>query len=75
MIATPRLSAFPSTTFSLRPEGKMLDDLRRNYRAMSGMIFGEAPIFEESIEGVIELETALNVRAEGAEESDGQEHG
>jgi hypothetical protein len=69
------LATATPTTFSLRPEGKMLDDLRRDYRAMSGMIFGEAPTFEEIIEDIIELETALNVRAEGAEESDGQEHG
>ena len=53
----------------------MLDDLSRDYRAMSGMIFGEAPVFEEIIDDIIELETALNGAAEGAEESDGQEHG
>ncbi len=62
-------------TFSLRPEGKMLDDLSRDYRAMSGMIFGEAPAFEEIIDDIIELETALNVPAEGAEENNGQHHG
>ena len=62
-------------TFSLRPEGKMLDDLSRDYRAMSSMIFGEAPAFEEIVDDIIELETALNVPAEGAEESDGQEDG
>ena len=62
-------------TFSLRPESKMLDDLSRDYRAMSGMIFGGAPVFEEIIDDIIELETALNGAAEGAEESDGQEHG
>ena len=62
-------------TFSLRPEGKMLDDLSRDYRAMSGMIFGEAPAFEEIIDDIIELETALNAPTGGAEESDGQEHG
>jgi hypothetical protein len=69
------LATATPTTFSLRPEGKMLDDLRRDYRAMSDMIFGEAPAFDEIIENIIELETALNVRAEGTEESDGQEHG
>ncbi len=62
-------------TFSLRPESKMLDDLSRDYRATSGMIFGEAPVFEEIIDDIIELETALNGAAERAEESDGQEHG
>lgn len=57
-------------TFSLRPEGEMLDDLRRDYRAMSGMIFGEAPAFDEVIEAVAELETILNVPVGGVAESD-----
>lgn len=62
-------------TFSVRPEGKMLDDLRRDYRAMSGMIFAEAPAFEAIIEDIAELEVVLNASSEGATESDGQEHG
>ena len=53
----------------------MLDDLSRDYRAMSGMIFGEAPAFEEIIDNIIELEMALNVHTEGSEECDGQAHG
>ncbi len=52
-------------TFSIRPEGKMLDDLRRDYRAMSGMIFGEAPAFEVIIKDIAELETALNAPTDG----------
>jgi len=43
----------------------MLDDLSRDYRAMSGMIFGEAPAFEEIIDDIIELEAALNAPTEG----------
>ena len=62
-------------TFSLRPEGRMLDDLRRDYRAMSGMIFGEAPPFEEIVDDIVKLEAALNVAAEGAGKSDSQDHG
>jgi hypothetical protein len=62
-------------TFSLRPEGKMLDDLSRDYRAMSGMIFGKSPAFEAIIESIIELETALNAPTEGFEEIDGQKNG
>lgn len=50
-------------TFSIRPEGKMLDDLRRDYRAMAGMIFGEAPAFEAMVTDVAELEVALNATA------------
>lgn len=63
-------------TFSVRPEGEMLDDLRRDYRAMSGMIFGEAPAFDAIIEDIAGLETALNAwPAEGDLEVDGQGHG
>ena len=51
-------------TFSLQPKGKMLGHLSRDYRAMSGMIFGEAPVFEEIIDDIIELETALNAPTE-----------
>ncbi|RWR19609.1 nucleotidyl transferase AbiEii/AbiGii toxin family protein [Sinirhodobacter populi] len=47
-------------TFSIHPEGKMLDDLRRDYRAMAGMIFGEASAFEAIMDGISELEVALN---------------
>jgi hypothetical protein len=44
------------------------------YRAMSGMIFEEAPGIEAIIEDIGELETVLNAPVEGAEESDSQEH-
>lgn len=47
-------------TFSICPEGDMRDDLRRDYRAMAGMIFGEAPEFDAIIAGIADLETALN---------------
>ncbi|MDN5848923.1 MAG: hypothetical protein L0H63_04695 [Nitrococcus sp.] len=53
----------------------MLDDLRRDYRAMSGMIFGEAPAFEAIVKDIAELEAALNAPAERASGADGQEHG
>jgi len=59
-------------TFSILPISEMLDDLRRDYRAMSGMIFGEAPAFEAIIEDIAELQTVLNILVEGAEEKDSQ---
>lgn len=63
-------------TFSIRPEGKMLDDLRRDYRAMSGMIFGEAPAFDAIIADIARLEAALNSQpAEECSESGGHAHG
>jgi len=70
------LATAAAPTFSIRLEGKMLDDLRRDYRAMSGMIFGEAPAFDAIIEDIARLETALNARpAEGVSEAGCQEHG
>lgn len=47
-------------TFTLTPEGDMHDELRRDYAAMSGMIFGDAPPFEAIIESVVDLEYAIN---------------
>lgn len=52
-------SAHPPT-FMLTPEGDMYDELRRDYAAMSGMIFGDAPPFEAIIESVVDLEQAIN---------------
>lgn len=46
--------------FSVVPEGEMLDDLRRDYQAMTGMIFGDAPAFNAVIEKTVELEGILN---------------
>lgn len=47
-------------TFTLRPSGKMLDDLRRDYEAMAGMIFGEVPAFDAVMEVVAGIEDGLN---------------
>jgi hypothetical protein len=52
-------SAKPST-YALTPEGQMYDDLRRDYAAMTGMIFGAPPAFEAVVDSVAELEAALN---------------
>lgn len=46
--------------FALTPEGDMHGELRRDYAAMAGMIFGDPPAFEEIIESVISLEQAIN---------------
>lgn len=55
-------SAHPPS-FTLTPEGEMHDELRRDYAAMAGMIFGEPPPFEDVIESVITLEQAINQTA------------
>ena len=52
-------------TFSVCPAGEMLNGLRRDYRAMSSMIFGEAPEFEAVVGCLEELEAALNAPVKG----------
>jgi Nucleotidyl transferase AbiEii toxin, Type IV TA system len=54
------LASAQPPSFALCPKGTMVDDLRRDYRAMTGMIFGVAPSFEDIIESVAALETRLN---------------
>ena len=52
-------------TFALTPEGDMYDQLRRDYDAMSGMIFGDTPDFEAIIESVADLERVINDHGSG----------
>ncbi|MER9235851.1 nucleotidyl transferase AbiEii/AbiGii toxin family protein [Mesorhizobium sp. M0622] len=47
-------------TFALLPHDGMIDALRRDYVAMSAMIFGPVPNFDLVIESVQRLETLLN---------------
>ncbi|MFA6125351.1 MAG: nucleotidyl transferase AbiEii/AbiGii toxin family protein [Sphingomonas sp.] len=47
-------------TFTLVPEGEMHDVLRRDYGAMSAMIFGTPPRFDAVIESVAGLEEVVN---------------
>lgn len=47
-------------TFALMPQGEMLERIRTDYTAMSGMIFGEIPEFEQIIRSVNDLETRIN---------------
>jgi hypothetical protein len=54
------LASAAPPTFALMPEGAMYDDLRRDYAAMTGMIFGAPPAFDAVIESVAELEAAIN---------------
>lgn len=56
-------SAMPPT-FALCAEGPMTDDLRQDYRAMSAMIFGEPPTFEDVMDAVAGLQSALNAGSE-----------
>ena len=47
-------------SLALAPAAGMLEVLRRDYQAMSGMIFGNVPSFEVVIESVRGLEAQLN---------------
>ena len=47
-------------TFALTPHDGMLSDLRRDYEAMSGMIFGSIPKIDEVVAAISELERRLN---------------
>lgn len=47
-------------TFSIVPSVSMIKELKRDYEAMSGMIFGEVPAFDEVIEAISVFERKLN---------------
>jgi hypothetical protein len=53
-------SAIPGS-FALTPHYGMLADLRRDYEAMSGMVFGPIPTVDEVVAAIAELERRLNV--------------
>ena len=47
-------------TFSITPTSEMEDALKRDYQAMSGMIFGEVPDFVDVLEATRQLEQVIN---------------
>lgn len=47
-------------TFQLLPEGKALDDLKRDYQEMGTMIFGKAPEWDTVAQGLRGLERRIN---------------
>lgn len=48
-------------TFTLQPTPAMRDALARDYQAMIGMVFGQAPSLDEVLEGVAAVERTINV--------------
>ena len=52
-------TAIPGT-FALMPAAPMIADLRRDYAAMSGMIFGDVPPIYAVLENIAQLEARLN---------------
>ncbi|HEY1902573.1 MAG TPA: hypothetical protein VGG56_09100 [Terracidiphilus sp.] len=56
-------SAVPGS-FALTPHAGMLADLRQDYEAMSGMIFGPIPTVDEVVTSISNLEQFLNLRSD-----------
>jgi hypothetical protein len=54
------LAAAEPGFFTLSPNTDMTKAINRDYTAMSGMIFGKAPSFDEVLKRVAEFETQLN---------------
>jgi hypothetical protein len=54
-------SAVPGS-FALTPHDGMLSDLRKDYEAMSGMVFGPIPTVDAVVATIAELEQRLNDR-------------
>ena len=52
-------SAIPGS-FALTPHDGMLADLRRDYEAMSGMVFGPVPNVDEVVAAIAKLEQRIN---------------
>lgn len=52
-------SAAPGT-YALLPHDGMVEELRSDYRAMTGMIFGDPPTFEDVLASVATMEQQLN---------------
>jgi hypothetical protein len=49
-----------SGTFFLMPADEMIEDLRRDYSRMDGMIIGRPPAFDEVMASIAALEEELN---------------
>lgn len=49
-------------SFAITPTAGMVDELKRDYQAMSGMIFGEVPGFLEVLTSIEKLEMQLNAK-------------
>lgn len=49
-------------TFALLPHDGMLESLKTDYEAMTGMIFGEVPKFDDIIQSITDLEHRINTK-------------
>jgi hypothetical protein len=57
------LASAESGSFRLVPPGDMLERLRRDYEAMSLMIYGKPPDFEEVLHSIAALEARPNAQS------------
>lgn len=53
------LAAAASGDFAIQPVGDMLSGLRRDYAAMTGMVFGPTPSFDEIVDSIASIEERL----------------
>jgi len=49
-------------SFAIMPKAGMVDELKRDYQAMTGMIFGEVPEFAEVLTSIEKLEIQINAK-------------
>jgi hypothetical protein len=56
-------------TFALAPTPLMFDALRRDYAAMTGMIFGDIPPFDDVVAAVAEFEAHINAAPDSRDRS------
>ena len=47
-------------SFAIMPTAGMVDELKRDYQAMTGMIFGDVPEFATVLNSIKNLETEIN---------------
>ena len=47
-------------SFAIMPTAGMIDELKRDYQAMTGMIFGEIPEFSAVVNAIEKLEKKIN---------------
>ncbi len=55
-----KLETAVAGTFALKPVGKMVEGLRRDYDAMAGMIIGAVPAFDDVLQSIAAIEERLN---------------
>jgi len=62
------LGSAASGSFALAPHDAMIEQLRLDYRAMQGMIFGDPPAFEDVLKSIASLEVRAERKSAGESE-------